>query len=330
MVKAAVIRIDRNKLGRLWRAAFVLLVGTWLITLLLRTDFFPDNTAGLWLHPETWLFLAGWLLLPALLGALWRWNLVFSSGVRIPLGVALSIQGLAWGGRYLPGKAGIWLAKVSIAGRYGAGWQQLGHSVVVEQILFLLGGVLIGIVMMPWSAILGFVEWDHSWWSVIQSVSVSGMFPVAQAALVLSLIAAAFVSMILVARLLSVGFRWFEWPLWGALLGGHMLAHILVGLTLFPLVALIVPEAASILGINGVIAALALANVAGIAAVFAPAGLGVREVVLAGFLAVGAVYPEALAVAAFLRLVTFMADVVFAGGAWLMGGVLQSRIRRHV
>ena len=75
-----------------------------------------------------------------------------------------------------------------------------------------------------------------------------------------------------------------------------------------------------------VISLLAAANVAGILAFFAPAGLGVREAVLVAGLAPYLSAGDALGIAAILRVLTLLADLIFVS---LTGGVaLLARRRR--
>ena len=56
-----------------------------------------------------------------------------------------------------------------------------------------------------------------------------------------------------------------------------------------------------------------LAGVVGLVAFFAPAGLGVREGILAGFLTSIVASPVAASVAVFLRVLTIVADILFVG-----------------
>ena len=109
---------------------------------------------------------------------------------------------------------------------------------------------------------------------------------------------------------------------WPGLILGHIGLHVLVGISLFPLLAALLPDAAVQLGLVGVIGALALANVSGILALFAPAGLGVRELVLAFILAVGGDYESALVVAVFVRVLTLLADVMFSLVAGSVGALI--------
>ena len=100
----------------------------------------------------------------------------------------------------------------------------------------------------------------------------------------------------------------------------YLVPHLVVGIGSYPLLCALIPEAAP-LGATGMIGLLALANMAGILAIFAPAGMGVREAVFGLGLISFAPLPSVLAFAAVLRLLTLMADAVFfvlAGGVALL------------
>lgn len=102
------------------------------------------------------------------------------------------------------------------------------------------------------------------------------------------------------------------WLLYGA-------SHVMAGLGFHVLLLELLPGAAP--PVLHSIALLAAANVLGILAVFAPAGLGVREVILVVGLTPYVPMPQAIVIAAILRLLTVVADVVFslvAGGIGLL------------
>jgi len=115
---------------------------------------------------------------------------------------------------------------------------------------------------------------------------------------------------------------------WPGLLLGHVVLHVLVGISLYPLITGLLPDAAALLGLSGLVTVLALANIVGIVAVFAPAGLGVRELVLAYFLAVGGDYEAALVVAVYIRILTLLADLGFSLLAGTCGMLLHRSTSR--
>ncbi len=309
------------------RLGFMLVVVIWLGWILINADVLSDMPPSLWIQWQSWLFFLCWLLLPVGLGILWWCSLRLSFGVVLPISRALQVQGLAWGGRYLPGKAGILLAKISIAGEHGTKVRSLSHSVLVEQGLFVLSGIGVGVAFLPWSVILEAVYWDHSLWSWLQKNMHSINLLPAQILVACGITLAGFCGLLIACRLFSVKFRRRDTSLWILIYAGYCTIHILLGLALYPLIASMASDSAMLLGVGGVIAALALANSVGIMAIFAPAGLGVREVVLAAILAVALSYSASLGIAAFLRVLTLLADVVFTLLAWSFGLLIAWRSR---
>lgn len=290
---------------------------------LLGADFSEPPSRDIWSQPALWVFVLGWALLPAGLAVLWRWNLAFNMNIRVSLAMCMSTQALAWAGRYLPGKAGLWLAKLGMLKSSGWNLKRLGHSVLVEQSLFLVTGLILGIFLLPWQVVLSlpavvglvpdaFLEWSNSvWWVPLVAV------------FCLLIFAIMIFAFHVLGKNLGGLIGWSNAPRWLLLALGHGALHVLVGLSLYPLVVVLLPGAAETLGISGVIAALALGNCVGILAIFAPAGLGVREAVLALCFSVDIGFASALSVAVFLRLLTLLADAGFAVFAWSLAALAQ-------
>jgi hypothetical protein len=307
--------VSRLRLRQFWRSAYLIIVGGWLGWILLGADF---SGAGLFagMQPQVLLFASAWVLLPLGLGALW-WSVIWlCHETRLPWRVLLRIQALAWGGRYLPGKAGLWLAKLSLAGRYQLDWRKLGHSLVIEQGGFVLGGAIVASLLMPWDRVIIEVErhFESSRFGTDSALFVNAFaFSLSVAFLCV------FAALIWFAgRSFKIGTR-IRIRYWLALICGYCLLHVILGLALYPVMSFAFPDGVQVLGVSGVISALAFANIAGVVVLFAPAGLGVREGGLALVLALVIDYPQALAFAAFLRLVTFVADTVFAVAGWIIG-----------
>ncbi|MDZ7790561.1 MAG: hypothetical protein U5L08_08740 [Xanthomonadales bacterium] len=271
----------------------------------------------------TWVFVVGWILLPAGLGALWWWTLAFSTGARLPLAGLMVTQGMAWAGRYMPGKAGLVIAKLTVAREAGTSWRLLGRTVLAEQILFIIAGLCFAFVFLPFDA-----QWLHrlgdSWLSgsMLSSLSEGNQWFWRSLAIAL-LVGGGWLALAVSTRMLSLPRLQTTRLKWALVLCGHFLLHLLVGLAVYPLLSAMLPIAAGELGVLGVAAVFALANCAGILAIIAPAGLGVREAVLALCLSHGAGFDAALAVAAWVRVLTLIADGAFSGLAisagWLLG-----------
>ncbi len=298
-----------------WRAGYVLVVGAWLVWVVVATDF--SRLAGAsWSDGAAPVFILAWLLLPIGLGLLWRFSLGCGSRVWLPWPLTARVQALAWAGRYLPGKAGMWIAKLSLVGRSGLDWRVLGHSLLVEQGVFVIAGGLLAALLLPWpNRVLGH-GMDSGWAEVLALAQAS---PVLVLSLVVIVVLTAISVLIWLGR--RGGLR-LSAPVWLALLVGHGALHVVLGLGLYPLLAAVLPDAAAALGPWGTVGALAFANVAGILAVIAPAGLGVREAGLAALLLAWASWPDALAFAALARLLSVLADLAFVVFAGIAGRLM--------
>ena len=305
------------------RSVFAVLIAAWLVWLLFNADF--DSAAGffdLWSW-QLGLFATVWFFLPLALLFFWKWSLSFSAGLHLPWSECLKTQSIAWAGRYLPGKAGFWFAKVSVESSEASAVRRFSHAVLAEQALFVSAGLLIVVALLPWNfgslttRTLFPISAFHEYWSFL--LGSAGL----RVALVALLIVCTISFIALLARLLNSNVEFFDWKRWLLLLTGHCSLHTFLGLSLFPLIVLIAPDSAAVYGWTGVVAVLALANIAGILAFFAPAGLGVREFVIAFCFANQLGIESALQIAAFLRLVTFISDILFSLTAWMSGRILE-------
>lgn len=255
-------------------------------------------------------FVLGWMAMAATLGLLWSVHLRVRFGVTIAPSELLRIQALAWGGRYLPGKVGLLLGKMVVLrdGRLQA--RQLGQSVLVEQVAFVFAGALVAALLLvlppDWLARDRFRLVAEHWLllrAVVASAAVAGFLMVAWVS----------ERTLLAQRKVSLR-RLFGYL---GLLGLHAGPHLLAGLGLAWLLwAAGLAEAGHW---PQVVAALCMANIAGVLALFAPAGLGVREAVLAGSLAPQLPLAAAVAVAALLRVLSLLADLLLVSLGLLFG-----------
>lgn len=290
----------------LWRFAkaayivVVLVLFAWVLSALpsVSRDWlrWVTSAGGLW-------FIAGWMAMATMLGWAWARIVRASLGLRLPPVEWLPIQAAAWAGRYLPGKLGLLAGKLPLAERAGVGWRQVTYSVLFEQVAFVATGAALFLVL-PWPAMAS--EW------VQQHAPGLGASQVRWGIAVALLLALA-VAMRLAGRRMGVAqrldARFF------AIVCCYAVAHGLAGLGLFGLLRAEYPAAHELtLGLS--IALLALANVAGILAVFAPAGLGVREAVIVAGTSAYIPLTDAIALAAALRVLSIIADGVFCLWAW--------------
>jgi glycosyltransferase 2 family protein len=247
--------------------------------------------------PGAYAYAASWISMAALLGGLWALMLRWAYDVRLGWREWLPLQALAWGGRYLPGKVGLLAGKALLAGREGMGWRRVGFSVLYEQIAFVVSGFLVALLLLSGAELVP-ENWRRDW---LEMVTTPMRLAVAALGAVGFALGLAWVGgrMAAAARL--------EFSRSIVLLLLYLLPHALVGTGAWLLLTEIVP-AGSTLAVTTVIGVLALAHAVGVLAIFAPAGLGVRELVLAAGLAPLMPLTEALAFATLLRLLSVVAD----------------------
>lgn len=253
--------------------------------------------------------LACYLGFVAALGLAWRGLLARCGGAALGVAAALRVQSIAWSARYIPGKLGLVAAKLLLVpgarapAAWAAGW---------EQVLFLVAGALV-IAACAAAAAGG---------------AFGALLPGAAPLAVLALAALVVVAAALLAPRLDALVARIAEGAGGALhpapgeLAGWLLAfaaaHVLVGLGFYALLAALGHGAAfSAVEAVGILTA---AHLGGIVAVVAPAGLGVREALLAGLLAPTLGGEAALAVALVTRVGATLGDALFAPLALLPAG----------
>lgn len=309
---------------RLLQGAFALVVAAWLVHVLLRADLSLalGHAAR---DPRAWLLVGAWAVLPTGLALLWRAQIRLVTSIALDLGVTYRIQALGWAGRYLPGKAGLWIAKIGLLKGRQIGTGPLLSAVITEQVLFVLAGAAVGTVLLVLHA--------DAWLPRLASIPVPAASRWLQVLVALAALSIGIGAVAVLARI-----RWRDWiarldlrlphPRHLALLMlGHAMLHLVIGLATWALLERLLPGSAAALGLWGTVGAVALANVAGIAAVFAPAGLGIREVVLAFFLAGGSPLDAALSFAALSRALSLIADTGFSVLAWGLPVLLKRKHR---
>lgn len=301
----------------MWRFWLAFPIGAALLWAFINADVAVVLPAGWWFSTPSWLFFFTWLLLPLCLGLLWRWNLRWLCGLQLSFGECVTTQGLAWGGRYLPGKAGLYVAKIG-AFNFKQGTKRcLAFSVLIEQIFFVAAATSLVLLISPWGIFARvLVEGESTGWrlaSFISSAWLQNGAPLIAVVLILSIV----IGVAGLAKRLDIQFPTGGVGHWAGLFCGHLLLHLLLGFSLYPLIGVLLPEVASILGPLGIIVALAAAHATGILVFLAPAGLGARELALATIFAVGSDFQSALAVAVYIRFITLLADFAFFFFCWL-------------
>lgn len=276
---------------------YVLLVVAFLVWAVLRVGGELQDWSAWLMEPAAYGFIVCWMLTAFLLGAAWSRVVSVYLGIRLDLADWLPIQAVAWAGRYLPGKIGLMAGKLVLLERPGLSVKLLAFSVLFEQFAFVAAGCVLALVWGPSLEVFpvqGLELVDSVWWRWgLAAVSVVVFFPLVH---------------VLAARMRVIR-RPGMWQALG-LFGCYLFAHAVAGLGLYYVLGAVLPGPAP--SLPYAVGLLAAANVAGIAAVFAPAGIGVRELVLALGLSPFLPVDEALALSAILRVLTVIADLTFA------------------
>lgn len=228
---------------------------------------------------------SGWLLMVLLLGQGWSISFSAWSGISLDIRDWAPMQASAWAGRYLPGKVGLLAGKMR-ACEQGANWKQVTASVISEQIAFAATGMALAAWALPllhptFAPGLHLPNW------MLTGILLS---PLAL------LLIPTFLALPALPRSRYWGARLTIWSL---------LAHLAAGLGFHVLLSNTLPTPLSITTSIGLLAA---AHIAGILAIFAPAGLGVREAVIAGALSPLVGWQQAIAITALQRTLAIICD----------------------
>jgi len=260
--------------------------------------------------PAPYVFVAAWAAMAGILGFAWVRVVRAHLGLHLPAKDWLPLQAMAWLGRYLPGKVGLLAGKLGLVSRHGITVRALGFTVVYEQLAFVMAGLALAMCVSP--AALGLEgtiarAWDDAaFWRLLAAFILGVMIVPAMQALRP------------IAGLQRASPTRHEWTV--PLL--YLLAHTCAGVGLFVCLRAMPGMEASGPSMIHVVGLLAAANVAGILALFAPAGLGVRELVLVAGLAPWVPAPDAIVLAALLRVLSVVADLGFSALAWSVAQLL--------
>lgn len=237
----------------------------------------------------------------------WR-SLLAGLGSRLTLAQSQRVFLLGQLGKYIPG--GVWsvLAQATMARDYKVPRTRSGTASLMSILLSAVTAATLGGVLL---AISGREVLGAYWWTVLLFLPLLALIHPGVLVAVGRLAARVTKRNIVIdripeRRLLSAA---------GWLTAGQ----VLNGLQLFVLAAAIAPKAPPLLLAVGL---LGFASAAGLVIVFAPAGAGIREVILVFGLAPYMTAGEALLVVLLSRLVMTVADFLWAGAA-----ALQARSR---
>jgi hypothetical protein len=246
--------------------------------------------------------MASWFGMILVLTAGWTLILRTLHPARPRLRLLLMLQAQAWVGRYLPAKAGLLIGKSVGARELTMAPGLVASSVLIEQLAFLSLGALLSAVVLLWHG-ARIAELNSS---LDPALVLSVLAPLLAlgAALGLVMLHALWARSTLLGR--SALQQFGSWP---PLLVVYTIANALPGLGMYILagdLALFVDV--SLLQWVGI---AAFVNIAGMLVLFAPAGLGARELVLGICLTEHGSAEEVVLFVAGFRLLTILADALF-------------------
>jgi uncharacterized membrane protein YbhN (UPF0104 family) len=224
-------------------------------------------------------------------------------GSPLPVRVAAQILFVGQLGKYLPGSVWPVLAQMELGAAHQVPRRRSASASILTMLLSLLAGILVGLVMLPFSKGAG-----PYWWVFLF------------APVILALLYPRLLNRVL-DRLLRLARRPpLEQPLTGRAIA-TALAWGVVSWVLFGLQIWLLGERLGLSGASGLLlatGAFAFAWSAGFLVVFAPAGAGVREVVLIALLGPTVGADRAGAIALVSRVLMTLGDLISAGAAaWL-------------
>ena len=267
-----------------------------------------DELAEADLHFNVWLLIASFIILGLwMVAQAYIWHLLtVSNGAHIPLPRAMAAWFYSQLGKYVPGKVFLYLGRVHLYNREGRG---AGPITVAFGIEF-VGSLAAAVVMVLVAALTSDVPvLDEYRWALV-------------VALVAFLVALhpRFIGWAVRLAARALGRQPFEVGFSYPRLLGFVALYV-VNWTLFGVALFVFIRSFYDLDFNSILylaGAFSLSSIVGILAVFAPSGLGVREGVLALFLAPVMPNSVALVVSVGSRLWLTVAELAAAGIAYSM------------
>lgn len=290
----------RRRILAVTRAVYGILVAGVLAWALWQARHSPSVWEQLATGPGQAAFVACWMVMAGMLGLAWARVVKVYLDLHLTAWEWLPIQGAAWAGRYLPGKLGLLAGKLSLATKADVSVGAITFSVLFEQVAFVATGIAIALIaplpLQQYGIGMPPTGSSDTWHQLLRLLGTS--------AICILLIPSA---NIIASRMRVVNNPQFTEA--AKILVLYLCAHVVAGLGLYLALRDVLPH--NVPGLVYIISLLAAANVAGIIAFFAPAGLGVREAVLVVGLAPYMPASDALGLAALLRILTLFADIGF-------------------
>lgn len=249
------------------------------------------------------------LLSPVL--TLFGWRILLADlGTRLPLPHAASVFFVGQLGKYLPGSVWSVVAQTEMGSRLGVPRRRMGVVGLLTIGLAVISGAVVGIPAVP---LVLARSGDHvSWWWAVPAllVVVASMWPP------------------LINWGVRTGLRLLRRePLEHALSGGAIAwtmvwftgAWLTTGASVLVLARAVAPGVDGWPLVVATVCGFSLAASAGMFSVFVPAGVGVRDGMLAFLLVALMPLPAATAVVVVSRFTTVVVDIVVAAFGWLWG-----------
>ena len=247
----------------------------------------------------------------------WQALLAIRLGRSIPTTFALGHLALLSLGKYIPGKLWGMIARGSRLGRIGIQAGEAVDATALEQVLVLHSAAIISAIFLlaaipgPWSLLLSLLAVA----SILFAPLAVGIALSALSRLASYMRAGAGNS-----PRLAMGTRDYA-----TLLGRYSLAWLAHGLALVAILASLRGEIPDLPTCGLLVFANTAAMVVGFAAIFAPAGLGVRETTLAGLLSLQLGMEDAIILSIAMRLWTVLTDLGLGGISLYLGRIRGNR-----
>lgn len=257
--------------------------------------------------PATTLIGAFVLALLAPIFSLLGWRVLLNDlGTRLPVPAGASVFFVGQLGKYLPGSVWSVVAQADLGSRLGVPRRRMGIVGLLSILLAVLTGAIVGVPAIP-LLLARSGEVRSLWWFAPALVLLLLLWPRLLnrgIALTLRLLRREPLEHSLTAPAIGLTSFWFVLAWLSAGLSLLVLAHAMSPLT--PVRDLFVTS----------ICGFALASAIGMFSVIVPAGVGVRDGVLAVLLGALMPFPAAIAIVVISRFFTVIADVVVAALGW--------------
>jgi len=256
--------------------------------------------------------------------AAWKWQLA-AVGHRATYGWTITVLAVTQFGKYLPGNVGHHIGRAGLAIDAGVRMSAALLTIGYELLLAIVAAAhlcAIGVLLWPPAALAGQAWLEHRWTllALVSTGAVAGL-----------LLAPHLVAMLTAlrggdrgdARVLSLDLR--------TIVGSYamyVVGQIAVGVGLWGLALALLPAGSAVPSALFFVGAFATSWIAGLVVPGAPAGLGVREVVLAAWLADALPPDTAVLLVLAMRVATTIGDAInFGWGSWALA---RRRAKQHL